>query len=242
MLGTAKAFSYGCAVSPPAWSPDGTRLALAGPAGLRLFTIDGDGSPIEGHSRALTRRCEAEDPVWSPDSRLIAFAERHAGGDVSERITVIEPKTGGRTVVGRSDGYKWWPSWSPDGTLLAYGWRPRSPDGEDPDEGQIVVTTLDGDEPVVFNGPVAHKPVFSPDGRHLAFWISQEIFVVPVAGGTPAKVGEGIYPRWRSNEELTVLADNGLTRVTLTYYREVAALTTPRTRRSSLADEQHPGR
>lgn len=238
LLGTTKAFSYGCAVSPPAWSPDGTRLALAGPAGLRLVTIDGDDGEIKGHARPLTRHREADDAVWSPDGRSILFIERHPAGDDPdpELVTAIDPETGGRTVRGRPDGRKRMPSWSSDGNLLAYGWQPRAIDGDDGDEGQIVVTTLDGDERVVFDGRAAHGPVFSPDGRHLAFWIPRDTFVVPVAGGTPVKIANGVYPRWRSNEELTVLTDDGLTRVTLTFYREVAPLTAPRTRKSPLAD------
>lgn len=59
----------------PAWSPDGSTLALA--AGGRgagdLFLVDADGTDLR---RLLDHPQAVAQPSWSPDGRVIAFASR----------------------------------------------------------------------------------------------------------------------------------------------------------------------
>jgi Tol biopolymer transport system component len=97
--------------SPPAWAPDGRRLAFARSDGI--YVIDVDGSDL----RRLTPRGGAR-PAWSPDGELIAFT----GGMPGEPdILAIRPDGSGETVVSaRLEGSHYDAVWSPDGTRLAF--------------------------------------------------------------------------------------------------------------------------
>lgn len=60
--------------APPAWSPDGGRLAFAG------YVVDADGSNLR---QVVPAELFARDAQWSPDGSTIAFT--------SERDTIAEP-------------------------------------------------------------------------------------------------------------------------------------------------------
>jgi dipeptidyl aminopeptidase/acylaminoacyl peptidase len=108
----------GIADDNPAWSPDGTKIALmserAGgfPA---LFTMNPDGSALTQISG------EAEYPDWSPDSAQLAFERRD--GRWSSNVYVVGRDGGVGDVVtnefvGPTEGIN--PSWSPHGDRIAY--------------------------------------------------------------------------------------------------------------------------
>jgi Tol biopolymer transport system component len=44
-------------------------------------------------------------------------------------------------------------------------------------------------------------PVFSPDGQRIAFVVSGDIWIMPVSGGLPTRVGAGFYPAWSPDGE-----------------------------------------
>jgi len=65
----------------PAWSPDGTRLAMASLAGngeryIRITYLDGTEV-----ARLATGFARVTQPAWSPDGRAIVFAARTQDGD-----------------------------------------------------------------------------------------------------------------------------------------------------------------
>ena len=184
----------------PDVSPDGRWLAYATHRhGNRLqivtFELDGRGKGrIDGRGRDLSV------PAWAPDGNTLAFSG--LGG-----FTIAEPDGSNRRVIARdiipaSER----PSWSPDGKLLAF----RSHDGRDwtvaltTDEemgygtfGVLHIATVDGSSVVEVPGAATTRPVWSPDGRHIAVGGSLVetggarqwgIYVLDADGGNPRRI------------------------------------------------------
>jgi Tol biopolymer transport system component len=143
----------------PAWSPDGARIAFAGCCrpGWDIYVIDADGTNI----LQLTRDDAFDyDPTWSPDSSRIAFARdgngtgprlpshgiyvMDADGTRLHQIVrrdmpgihVLDVRSG--DVVRLTDRQDTEPTWSPDGSDLAFtSYRVNG-------EGDIFVMRADG--------------------------------------------------------------------------------------------------
>ncbi|MEE1746284.1 S9 family peptidase [Streptomyces sp. NPDC006641] len=138
--GPARRLTHGPADTAPRWSPDGSRLAFLREGQLHLLSADG------GEAVALTTsaRCPAGagTPVWSPDGARIAFAapETYRAksapvvidalgwkadgvgliGSLRTQLFVVEVASGEVVQVTEGDRHVGPPSWSPDGTRLAY--------------------------------------------------------------------------------------------------------------------------
>ena len=156
-----------------AWAPDGRSLAFVN--GETIFTISIDGSGL----REVT---EGAFPSWTHDGEHIVFVSGWNGNTEVGDIGVIAVDGTGLRFLGRGLN----PAVSPSGDEVAY----YSPPG-------VFVRPLAGGAPrlVVPNG---FAPVWSPDGRFLAFTrytvcghaaCSGRVFVVPVKGGKPRAIG-----------------------------------------------------
>jgi Tol biopolymer transport system component len=102
----------------PAWSPDGTLIAYVrrtpGTAARELWLMRPDGSERRG---LTSQNATVATPAWSPDARIV-FAS-NMDDDVYALFTIGLDGKGLRSVVlTASDNFG--PSWSPDGSKIAY--------------------------------------------------------------------------------------------------------------------------
>jgi serine/threonine protein kinase/Tol biopolymer transport system component len=121
-----KGFS-GVSAQDPSFSRDGEWIAYSkgDPRELWRSRADGIGLPL----RLTSDRLEGSLPAWSPDSRELAFM----GGKAHEprRIYLISPDGGSPKLLvpdnlwpidpNAQSGWQGAPSWSPDGTQIAFG-------------------------------------------------------------------------------------------------------------------------
>jgi TolB protein len=167
----------------PAWSPDGRQIAFTGgtpSGGTGILVMNADGSG----RRALTDPAtlgSASQPTWSPDGRKIAFIA--LSGDPSDPI---RGRTLGAVFVMNGDGSAptrvlftlnlcsvscpgpRYPTWSPDGTRIAYSIASVRSTGA---RGDVFVVNADGsgDRALVSTGEFEAEPAWSPDERRVVF-------------------------------------------------------------------------
>jgi eukaryotic-like serine/threonine-protein kinase len=156
----------------PTFSPDGNQIAFAWDGEKRDnwdIYVKMIGS-TETH-RLTTDAASEGAPAWSPDGRQIAFV-RVPKGSTTGTIHVISPLGGGDRKV--SDQPVVGPlSWSPDGRWLATGapWRRDARTSVVPAGIRFIEVATGGVRNVTPSAGSAYdvQPVFSPDGRHLAY-------------------------------------------------------------------------
>jgi hypothetical protein len=99
----------------PAWSPDGTRLAVS--RRRAIVTMASDGSDVR-----VVVRGPVGSPAWSPDGSRIAFDTYQGGASTIETVSV--DGTGPQLVLRRREGRSGLivgaPAWSPDARHLLY--------------------------------------------------------------------------------------------------------------------------
>lgn len=150
-------------------------------------------------------------PSWSPDGSWIVFvSDRTEDGKALDDIFRMSPD--GQIVERLTDnGYDWedkYPAWSPDGTRIAFFRASMMASASTPDgPAGLWVMNADGSDPhlVMASSGIwpGSKPVWSPDGRWLAFTeglIGSTLWLVSVDGTDqrPLEAGDGEYsdPCW----------------------------------------------
>ena len=145
----------------PAFSPDGSRLALtlSGSGGnLDIWLLD---LATQQLSRLTDDPAVDTEPTWSPDGKSIYFTSDRAGGPQIYRLDVANPKRVQRVSFG--SGYDARPRVSPDGTKIAFVTR----------EGgnyRIAVQDLaSGTVSVLSHGSLDESPSFAPNGATIIY-------------------------------------------------------------------------
>ena len=174
----------------PAWSPDGTRLAVAtrwrGNEGIRLDNPDG--STI----RMLTITLGDSSPAWSPDGTKLAFVDYG-------KLLVVNVDGSGRRELPTSAGYvNASPSWSPDGAKIAFS--AYGDNGSD----IFALDLASGAQTAVLTAATNDSwPAWSPDGTRLAFVRGGNVWSMARAGTDARKLtsdGRSSYnspPAWQ---------------------------------------------
>ncbi|MFF1352043.1 S9 family peptidase [Streptomyces sp. NPDC058322] len=255
--GPARRLTHGPADTAPRWSPDGARLAFLRAGRLHLLSADGgEAVPI-----ATPDRCPAGAgvPVWSPDGTRIAFAAPEtrradsapvvidalgwkadgAGliGSVRTQLFVVDVESGEVVQLTRDDRHVGSPSWSPDGTRLAYPAQ-TGPDSAafGPSAAHVVEVGTDAPEPRRIGpadglaGPVS----WYPDGSALlvvgrtTFGVGHsELLRQPLDGSAPVPVSAsldrnvlpggpgypGALPQFHGDDIVFCARDRGATRL-----------------------------
>jgi WD40 repeat protein len=111
-VGTTDLREFGVA-GTPVWSPDSRRVAVV--TYDALWVVDRDGGGL------VQLAPYGSAPTWSPDGRWIAFELRQSRDRSGEADLAVVSSSGGvpQAVLGEP-GSQLGPSWSPDGTRIAY--------------------------------------------------------------------------------------------------------------------------
>jgi Tol biopolymer transport system component len=178
-----------------AFSPDGSRVAF-------VWTRSGDRSRNifikQIGSETVFRLTDGNEmdysPAWSPDGTQIAY---RAVSDHGFGIFVVSSLGGPAQKLYSLSGLvhleQGGLSWSPDGKRLIFadGFSANSPSSIYDLSLETMQAHAITTPPRVWDGDLS--PVFSPDGRRIAFlrgiegWV-RDIYLMPAAGGEPTKI------------------------------------------------------
>ena len=151
-----------------------TRVAFVRSGRVSVVDSDGHGE------RAISEQGTALSPAWHPSGRWIAYS---AFGPRGTQIVVRDVQGGGTRVASPRAGLNITPEFSPDGSLLVWGF------GEESGADLVAAPYPGGGDPrriTVGRGSDNVSPSFSPDGRRLAFTSSRaghpEVYTADVDG------------------------------------------------------------
>ena len=167
---------------PPAWSPDGLKLAFerrldptkykgqCGSCDIEVYVMNADGSGQQN----LTRNVAQDgNPAWSPDGQKIAFLSNRDGKPEGQfppqmDIHVMNADGSGPQNLTRTPAGEGQPVWSPDGQQIAFQ---RAVGGVGNRNFEIYVMNADGSDQrrLTSNPAFDGSPVWSPDGQRIAF-------------------------------------------------------------------------
>jgi len=169
----------------PAWSPDGSRIAFAGPERLpddvlgppKVYVINPDGTGQEQVSRDGSGDGTGALPAWSPDGRTLLYgvdvtapstpgSPPNAASSTRVEIVAAERRPSGWTErVVAPPSAVWVSTFSNDGSMIAFlRSRPGQPGGD-----LFVVSVDGGGERMVSDRLVnVSVPCWSPDDQTIA--------------------------------------------------------------------------
>ena len=201
--------------SNPQWSPDGTLISFVSARGAAAAGEDAPRGqlwilPAEGGEawQLTTARDGVGAYSWSPDGKRIAYlatdsltrdaeakARRRDDPKVFEgdfrlsHIWVIDLTTKQATkVTSGAFTVRGAPSWSPDGTRLAYDATPTTLIRDERRDAYVVEIASKQADAVTTTHAVESTPQFSPDGRALAFSVNPQEWTAHKDGIRPRTI------------------------------------------------------
>jgi len=210
---------------PPAWSPDGRKLAFVRDVGANseVYVVNADGS---GERRLTRNPAGGGFPAWSPDGRKIAFV-RGVGGN--GEVYVMNADGSGQRNLTRNPADDWFSAWSPDGRKIAFVRSGRC--WVCPANDKLYVMNADGSgqRRLARNArggavpPSRPSPVsWSPDGRRIAFarglrpnpktarfHVRMEVYVMNADGSGQRRLAYGAQPLWSPDGQRIAFVRSG---------------------------------
>jgi len=192
--------------SDPSWSPDGRFLVFASDraGGMDLWILEVGGEK----ERALTRLTDSDGaefgPAWSPDGEAVAYL------DQDYNIHILDMESRSSRTVHHTRRWAGLPSWSSDSRHLAVAvYEPFSRRFGIGTNRILIIDTATGGKRTLdlpgrsFGTRDGDGPVWSPDGRKLAFAMAGGLWTLPITpegnpSGSPRRVADEAadFPAW----------------------------------------------
>jgi TolB protein len=178
----------------PAWFPSGKKIAYRA-AGIEVLTLNAKGKATK--TTRLTS--DAADPAVSPHGKRLAFTGYRDGDSEIYVMRTDAPEGPNNRPVKLTDNATYsdsQPDWSPDGSRIVYS-SARGGNWED-----IFVMRADGSgkKNLTRNPARDQHPVFSPDGRWVAFDSDRNLWKMRIDGTRLTQLtsdDENLQPDWQ---------------------------------------------
>jgi dipeptidyl aminopeptidase/acylaminoacyl peptidase len=180
-------------------NPD-TQLGL--PNDVLAMNLDGS-----GQTNLTNHPVDDDYPAWSPDGTRIAFTSFRGVSPPPfppSNYDIFVMNADGSSLTNLTNNRNWdlQPSWSPDGTRIAFA----TFRGDPPGNYEVFVMNADGSGQtnLTNNAATDYEPAWSPDGTRIAFRTQRdgndEIYVMDVDGSNPTNLTKNasgdFQPAW----------------------------------------------